>query len=415
MRCTFCAARPPASIAHPRCCWRQYSFASTGARYGLASIAPLLPSFASAPAAANAAHRHVCTRACAISLARSIIIVYCSTLAAADDSICVSIGARYGLAGIAPLFSSVGNTPAVANAHARRIARTASAHVLSVARPIIIGKCSNLAAADIVAAALVSTGAWCGLAGTAPLLASIASAPASCCKCASAVHRPNCTCARATSRAFPACPWRPHHGAPRHARKIATDAHRSHLHASTRLSSNLVLDAARNVPRTLSASSGTYATRASLQGRAAAHRCWRSCPPGRAVRQQVGGQPPNQGPRAHRREHAEFPLLAVCTGWCTDLCTRRMSVVGMRQRRSRGRAQQAATGCRIRTARRHSTSAARAQRSLAATVLQSRTQDSAESTHFVFGAAWCTLQNLRHWSLSRWCRLMSLSASASIW
>ena len=400
MRCIFCAARPPASIAHPRCCWRQYSFASTGARYGLASIAPLLPSFASAPAAANAAHRHVCTRACAISLARSIIIVYCSTLAAADDSICVSIGARYGLAGIAPLFSSVGNTPAVANAHARRIARTASAHVLSVARPIIIGKCSNLAAADIVAAALVSTGAWCGLAGTAPLLASIASAPASCCKCASAVHRPNCTCARATSRAFPACPWRPHHGAPRHARKIATDAHRSHLHASTRLSSNLVLDAARNVPRTLSASSGTYATRASLQGRAAAHRCWRSCPPGRAVRQQVGGQPPNQGPRAHRREHAEVPAARRLHGLVhrplhpTNECCGHAPAQIPRQ----GTA--AATGCRIRTVRRHSTSAARAQRSLAATVLQSRTQDSAESTHFVFGAAWCTLQNLRHWSLS---------------
>jgi len=48
-----------------------------------------------------------------------------------------STGPRYGLAGMAPLLSSIGNTPAVANAHARRIARTASAHVLSVARSII--------------------------------------------------------------------------------------------------------------------------------------------------------------------------------------------------------------------------------------------------------------------------------------
>jgi hypothetical protein len=42
-----------------------------------------------------------------LSVARSIIIVYCSTLAAADDSICESTGARYGLAGMAPLLSSV--------------------------------------------------------------------------------------------------------------------------------------------------------------------------------------------------------------------------------------------------------------------------------------------------------------------
>ena len=96
-----------------------------------------------------------------LSVARSIIIVYCSTLAAADDSICESTGARYGLAGMAPLLSSIANTPVVASARARRIARTASAHVQPVARSIIIGSQQRSTHAALGAAAFASSWARC--------------------------------------------------------------------------------------------------------------------------------------------------------------------------------------------------------------------------------------------------------------
>ena len=77
-----------------------------------------------------------------------------------------STGPRYGLAGMAPLLSSIGNTPAVANAHARRIARTASAHVLSVARSIIMAHSATPTAPG--AAAFASSRARCRIAKWLP-------------------------------------------------------------------------------------------------------------------------------------------------------------------------------------------------------------------------------------------------------